>query len=267
MGTRITGKVRNLTSFGAFVEIEAGIDGLIHISDMSWTKRVQHPSEVIKKSDEVEVVILNIDGDNKRISLGLKQAEEDPWLKIGETLPIDTEMRGHAVRMMDKGIVIDLGNDLEGFAPMSQLGLADVTDPAEVVKEGQPLDVKVLEVDPIHHRIVVAVIRYPEFTEADLVKRPPIPVDEDSESPDEALAMDSEPAEGVAPEETVAEADPDAEAESAETAPSEDAPTAVAEPAADDEPAAETVAAADPESDADAESVETTESDETKDAT
>ncbi len=165
VGTRITGNVRNLTSFGAFVEIEAGIDGLIHISDMSWTKRVQHPSEVITKGDEVEVVILNIDGDNKRISLGLKQAEEDPWLKIGETLPIGTELKGHAVRLMDKGIVIDIGNDLEGFAPMSQLGLEDATDPSEAVIEGQPLEVKVLEVDPIHHRIVVAVINYPEFTE------------------------------------------------------------------------------------------------------
>ena len=79
--------MRNLTSFGAFVEIEPGIDGLIHISDMSWTKRVQHPSEVVKKGDAVDVVILNIDADNKRISLGLKQAEEDPWLKIGETYP------------------------------------------------------------------------------------------------------------------------------------------------------------------------------------
>ena len=183
--TRITGKVRNLTSFGAFVEIEAGIDGLIHISDMSWTKRVQHPSEVINKGDEVEVVILNIDGDNKRISLGLKQAEEDPWLKIGETLPIGTELKGHAVRLMDKGIVIDIGNDLEGFAPMSQLGLEDATDPSEAVIEGQPLEVKVLEVDPIHHRIVVAVINYPEFTEADLVKRAPIPDLEDDETEDE----------------------------------------------------------------------------------
>jgi len=184
--TRITGKVRNLTSFGAFVEIEAGIDGLIHISDMSWTKRVQHPSEVINKGDEVEVVILNIDGDNKRISLGLKQAEEDPWLKIGETLPIGTELKGHAVRLMDKGIVIDIGDDLEGFAPMSQLGLEDTTDPSEAVIEGQPLEVKVLEVDPIHHRIVVAVINYPEFTEADLVKRAPIPELEDDEIDDEA---------------------------------------------------------------------------------
>ena len=96
VGTRINGKVRNLTSFGAFVEIEPGIDGLIHISDMSWTKRVQHPSEVVKKGDAVDVVILNIDAENKRISLGLKQAEEDPWLRIGETYPVGTELARHA---------------------------------------------------------------------------------------------------------------------------------------------------------------------------
>src|SRR3712207_8018141 len=111
VGTRISGKVRNLTSFGAFVEIEPGIDGLIHISDMSWTKRVQHPSEVVKKGDTVEVVILNIDQENKRISLGLKQAEEDPWLRIGETYPVGTELTGKVVRLMDKGVVVDIGKD------------------------------------------------------------------------------------------------------------------------------------------------------------
>jgi small subunit ribosomal protein S1 len=162
VGTRLQGKVRNLTSFGAFVEIEPGIDGLIHISDMSWTKRVQHPSEVVKKGDAVNVVILNIDGENKRISLGLKQAEEDPWLKIGETLPVGHELRGRAVRLMDKGVVVDLGNDLEAFAPMSQLGVANIDNPADAVKEGQVVDAKVIEVDPIHHRIVVAVVGYPD---------------------------------------------------------------------------------------------------------
>jgi small subunit ribosomal protein S1 len=162
VGTRIQGKVRNLTSFGAFVEIEPGIDGLIHISDMSWTKRVQHPSEVVKKGDGVDVVILNIDAENKRISLGLKQAEEDPWLRIGETYPIGLELRGRAVRLMDKGVVVDLGNDIEGFVPMSQLGIANIENPGDAVKEGQPLDLKVLEVDPIHHRIVLAVVGYPD---------------------------------------------------------------------------------------------------------
>jgi len=162
VGTRISGKVRNLTSFGAFVEIEPGIDGLIHISDMSWTKRVQHPSEVVKKGDGVDVVILNIDADNKRISLGLKQAIEDPWLKIGETYPVGTEMRGKVVRFMDNGVVVDIGNDIEGFVPQSQLGLSEDQQPQSVLAEGQAADLKVLEVDPIHHRIVLAATGFPK---------------------------------------------------------------------------------------------------------
>jgi small subunit ribosomal protein S1 len=162
VGTRLKGKVRNLTSFGAFVEIEPGIDGLIHISDMSWTKRVQHPSEVVKKGDEVEVLILNVDAENKRISLGLKQAQEDPWLRIGETYPVGTELRGRVLRLMDKGVVVEIGSDIEGFVPMSQLGIPELHNPGDAVKEGQALDMKVLEVDPIHHRIVLAATGFPQ---------------------------------------------------------------------------------------------------------
>jgi small subunit ribosomal protein S1 len=180
VGTRISGKVRNLTSFGAFVEIEPGIDGLIHISDMSWTKRVQHPSEVVKKGDTVDVVILNIDSENKRISLGLKQAEEDPWLRIGETYPVGTDLTGKVVRLMDKGVVVDIGNDIEGFVPISQLTTTgkQVASPADVVYEGMNLEMRVLEVDPIHRRIVLAVTNIPE-------DQPPRP-----EKPSEIIPMD-----------------------------------------------------------------------------
>ncbi|MGH7560040.1 MAG: 30S ribosomal protein S1 [Gemmatimonadales bacterium] len=179
VGTRIQGKVRNLTSFGAFVELEPGIDGLIHISDMSWTKRVQHPSEVVKKGDTVDVIVLNIDAENKRISLGLKQAEEDPWLRIGDTYPVGLTLRGRVVRLMDKGVVVDLGNDIEGFVPLSQLGVEQhVENPGDVVKEGQPVDLSVIEVDPIHHRIVVGVTGYPEDdTGAPALQPPPPPVE------------------------------------------------------------------------------------------
>jgi small subunit ribosomal protein S1 len=177
VGTRLKGKVRNLTSFGAFVEIEPGIDGLIHISDMSWTKRVQHPSEVVKKGDEVDVLILNVDAENKRISLGLKQAQEDPWLRIGETYPVGTELRGRVLRLMDKGVVVDIGNDIEGFIPMSQLGIPELHNPADAVKEGQAVDLKVLEVDPIHHRIVLAATGFPQDdTGAPPIVKPDVPV-------------------------------------------------------------------------------------------
>ena len=186
VGTRINGKVRNLTSFGAFVEIEPGIDGLIHISDMSWTKRVQHPSEVVKKGDAVDVVILNIDSENKRISLGLKQAEEDPWLRIGETYPVGTDLTGKVVRLMDKGVVVDIGNDIEGFVPISQLSPTGkpVNNPADVVYETMNLDMRVLEVDPIHRRIVLAVTNIPE-------DQPPRP-----ETPPVVLPMDETHEEG-----------------------------------------------------------------------
>src|SRR5213078_3799485 len=189
VGTRINGKVRNLTSFGAFVEIEPGIDGLIHISDMSWTKRVQHPSDVVKKGDTVDVVILNIDSENKRISLGLKQAEEDPWLRIGETYPVGTELTGGVVRLMDKGVVVDIGNDIEGFVPLSQLSPTGktVNSPADVVYETMKLDMRVMEVDPIHRRIVLGVTNIPE-------DQPPRP-----ETPSKIIPMESETDMGYPP--------------------------------------------------------------------
>ncbi|HET9426477.1 MAG TPA: 30S ribosomal protein S1 [Gemmatimonadaceae bacterium] len=182
VGTRINGKVRNLTSFGAFVEIEPGIDGLIHISDMSWTKRVQHPSEVVKKGDAVDVVILNIDAENKRISLGLKQAEEDPWLRIGENYPVNMELPGKVVRLMDKGVVVDIGNDIEGFVPLSQLDPngKSVDVPTDVVYETMNVNLRVMEVDPIHRRIVLGVTNIP-------AEQPPRP-----ETPSKIIPMESE---------------------------------------------------------------------------
>ena len=111
----------------------------------------------MKKGDAVDVVILNIDSENKRISLGLKQAEEDPWLKIGETYPVGTELPATVVRLMDKGVVVDLGNDIEGFVPVSQLNPeGTVTNPADFAWETMKLNTRVLEVDPIHRRIVMA---------------------------------------------------------------------------------------------------------------
>ncbi|MGQ0537527.1 MAG: 30S ribosomal protein S1 [Gemmatimonadaceae bacterium] len=180
VGMRVSGKVRNLTSFGAFVEIEPGIDGLIHISDMSWTKRVQHPSDVVKKGDSVDVVVLNVDAENKRISLGLKQATDDPWLGIGQAYPVGTELRGRVARLMEKGVVVDMGNDLEGFVPLSHLPSDKPIDsPADVCYEGMNLGIRILEVDPIHRRIVLGVTDIP----AEQPPRPEGPVKIYSDDP------------------------------------------------------------------------------------
>lgn len=162
-GTRVTGKVRNLTSFGAFVEIEPGIDGLIHISDLSWTKRVQHPSEVLRKGDDVEVVVLGVDAENKRISLGLKQLQDDPWPHLVDQYAPGVETRGTIVRLLDEGVVVDLGGDVEGFVPNSQLGIENLKNPADHFRVGQPLDLRVIESDAVNRRIVLTVIAIPEF--------------------------------------------------------------------------------------------------------
>jgi small subunit ribosomal protein S1 len=210
VGTRISGKVRNLTSFGAFVEIEPGIDGLIHISDMSWTKRVQHPSEVVKKSDGVDVVILNIDTDNKRISLGLKQAQEDPWLKIGEDYPVGTDLDGHVVRFQDGGVTVDVGNDLEGFVPESQVPVEEGKSAEQTVRPGQAVSLKVMEVDPIHHRIMLAVTELGEVPPEPEIP-PEIPADELEGSEDGS--GEHAAADGIAEDQAVAAATQDAVAE------------------------------------------------------
>ncbi|OGF97644.1 MAG: 30S ribosomal protein S1, partial [Candidatus Glassbacteria bacterium RBG_16_58_8] len=146
-GTRIQGKVRNLTSFGAFVEIEEGIDGLVHVSDMSWTRRVMHPSEVVKKGDRVEVVILNIETESRRISLGLKQVQEDPWGEIAETYGEGYETKGKIARILDKGIVVDLGDNLEGFVPISQAPRKTAKPLDQEFYVGDTLILRVLECD------------------------------------------------------------------------------------------------------------------------
>ena len=209
-GTKIKGIVRNLTSFGAFVEVEVGIDGLVHISDMSWTRRVQHPSEVVKKGEEVEVVVLNIDPDQKRISLGLKQVEDDPWYELAKEYEPGSEWSGTIVRLLDKGVVVDLGKEIEGFVPISQLGVEEeLEDPSERFYEGDPLELKVIESDPINRRIVLSVTSIPEPP-----PRPVVEVVEESVE-DTGEVGDVEPAADDT-EDSAAEAEDAEEAEEAE---------------------------------------------------
>jgi small subunit ribosomal protein S1 len=156
-GMRVRGKVRNLTNFGAFVELEEGIDGLVHVSDMSWTKRVAHPSEVLKKGDTVDVVILSIDKEHRRISLGLKQVTEDPWPSLAERFPTGMELVGSINRLFDRGAIVDVGEGIEGFVPLSQLGIEDLKRPNDAFEVGEELTMKVTRVDVANHRLILSV--------------------------------------------------------------------------------------------------------------
>ncbi|HTO89540.1 MAG TPA: 30S ribosomal protein S1 [Candidatus Sulfotelmatobacter sp.] len=156
-GMLVKGKVRNLTNFGAFVELEEGIDGLVHVSDMSWTKRVAHPSEVLKKGDTVEVVILSIDKEHRRISLGLKQVSEDPWPQLAERFPSGLELKGTINRLFDRGAIVDLGDGIEGFVPLSQIGIDDLKRPNDAFEVGEELTMKVTRVDVPNHRLILSV--------------------------------------------------------------------------------------------------------------
>ena len=156
-GMRVKGKVRNLTNFGAFVELEEGIDGLVHVSDMSWTKRVAHPSEVLKKGEAVEVMILAIDKEHRRISLGLKQVSDDPWPQLAEKFLPGMEVAGAINRLFDRGAIVDLGQGIEGFVPTSQLGIDDLKRPMDAFEVGETLTMKVTRVDVPNHRLVLSV--------------------------------------------------------------------------------------------------------------
>jgi small subunit ribosomal protein S1 len=161
-GTQLEGTVRNLTSFGAFVEIEPGIDGLVHVSDMSWTKRVEHPSEVVHKNEELKVMVLDVDAENKRISLGIKQLKDDPWPAISERLAPGVEPDATVARVQDKGVVVDLGDDIEGFVPVSHSGVEDAERLEEYYGPGDPVSLRVIESDAANRRIVLEVTETPE---------------------------------------------------------------------------------------------------------
>ncbi|MFH2034828.1 MAG: 30S ribosomal protein S1 [Candidatus Zixiibacteriota bacterium] len=160
VGKIVSGRVRNLTAFGAFIELEEGIDGLIHISDMSWTKRIQHPSELMKKGDKIDIRILRIDHDNRRISLGYKQLTDDPWNDIAKKYAVGTDCLGKISRVMDRGVTVDLDGDVEGFVPAHQLGKPDMANPSEAFTEGEEIPLQVIEFDKKGHKVVLSVEEY-----------------------------------------------------------------------------------------------------------
>ncbi|MDX2131317.1 MAG: 30S ribosomal protein S1 [Planctomycetota bacterium] len=159
-GTMIEGKVRNLANYGAFVEIEPGIDGLLHISDMSWTKKVTHPNELIKKGDVVRCVVLEVEKDKQRISLGIKQLTEDPWINaIPEHYKPGMVVRGKVTKITNFGVFVELESDLEGLLHISELADHKVENPQDVVKAGDEIDVKILRVDRQDRKIGLSLKR------------------------------------------------------------------------------------------------------------
>ncbi len=159
-GTRINGKVRNITSYGAFVELEEGIDGLVHISDMSWTRKVNHPSEILKKGDAVDAVVLTVDQKNKKISLGMKQLQEDPWDKLAQTYPIGTTVSGNITKITGFGAFVELPNGIEGLVHVSQIDKAPAQTIEDVLKEGQAIQAKVIRVEPAERKIALSIKEY-----------------------------------------------------------------------------------------------------------
>lgn len=160
VGSRVSGKVRNLTAFGAFIELEEGVDGLVHISDLSWTKRIQHPGEVMRKGERVEVVVLNIDKENRRISLGYKQLKEDPWPTLSKKYRIGAETQGKIIRLLDRGVMVELEGEMEGFVPTDQLGKPDLNKPTDAFSSGDTVPLKVIEFDQPARKIVLSVGEY-----------------------------------------------------------------------------------------------------------
>jgi len=146
-GTVITGKVRNVTDFGVFVEVEDGIDGLVHVSDMSWTKRVKHPSELFKKGDEVQAVILSIDAANQKLSLGIKQLEPDRWEDWFSRHNVGDVVRGNVVRITNFGAFVELADGIEGLCHVSELDEKHVDKPAEFLAAGQEVEMKIIKLN------------------------------------------------------------------------------------------------------------------------
>ncbi len=157
VGTNIKGAVRNLTTYGAFVGLEEGIDGMIHVSDLSWTRKINHPSEVLKKGDEVEAVVLTIDKENQRVSLGIKQAENDPWSDIDNKFKVGDLVKGQAAKIASFGAFVNLQDDIDGLIHISQLSEEHVERVKDVLKVGDDVEARVIKVDKVERRIGLSV--------------------------------------------------------------------------------------------------------------
>ena len=157
-GTKLTGKVMSLTDYGAFVELEPGIEGLVHVSEMSWSKRKQHPSKIVKEGDEVEVVVLGVDPNERRISLGMKQAQSDPWQQLAEKYPVGTVVTGRIRNLTEFGAFLEIEEGFDGLIHVSDIAWTGrIKNPSEVYKKGDTVEAKVLKIDQNSRRVSLGV--------------------------------------------------------------------------------------------------------------
>jgi len=156
-GTKVKGKIRNLTSYGAFIELEEGLDGMIHVSDISWTRKINHPSEVLKKGDEIEAVVLEIDKTNQRIAVGLKQLSEDPWSNIDKYYKVGDLVTGHVTKLASFGAFVGLQHDIDGLVHISQVSEDRVEKIKNVLKVGQEVNARVIKIDKSDRRIGLSI--------------------------------------------------------------------------------------------------------------
>jgi small subunit ribosomal protein S1 len=159
-GSVIKGKVRNIANYGAFIEIEEGIDGLLHVSDLSWTKKIGHPSEILKKGEEIQAVVLSVDQEKQRIALGLKQMAEDPWISvIPDAYRPGMVVKGHVTKIANFGVFVELAPGLEGLLHISEISDQKIDKPEDVLKVDQELEVKILRVDSDERKIGLSLKR------------------------------------------------------------------------------------------------------------
>lgn len=211
VGSVVEGQVRNLTEFGAFVALEEGIDGLIHISDISWTQRYKHPSEALSKGQELSAVVLNVDVEKERLSLGIKQLSKDPWDEIHSRYAIGDDIEAEVTKITNFGVFAAPEEELEGLVHISEISTEKVNKPEDVVRLGDVYKMRVLKIDPDQRKLGLSIRAFVEATGEDaLVKRAPEPVVEDppeesAGEPAEATAeaaVDNKPESGSKPEGT-----------------------------------------------------------------
>jgi small subunit ribosomal protein S1 len=157
IGKQVKGKVRNMTAYGAFVELEEGIDGMVHVSDLSWTRKINHPSEILKKGDDIEAVVIDIDKANQRIALGVKQLDEDPWKEIDRLYKIGDLVKGKVTKLANFGAFVSLEHDIDGLVHISQLSEEHVAKVKDVIKVGDDVEARVIKVDKVERRIGLSI--------------------------------------------------------------------------------------------------------------